>query len=103
MRFFGNRLVMLLEGKRKMAAVLFRCPETSKTIDPALETDRGSFPSLRSEEIKVNCPHCGKTHHLRVSEGRLRERRIAGGRHQGVSPESSVGSDGATASTSSEN
>jgi predicted RNA-binding Zn-ribbon protein involved in translation (DUF1610 family) len=57
-----------------MTAVLFKCPETQKTIDIRLETDTESMAQIRREAIRVACPHCGQQHSFAMGEARLRDR-----------------------------
>lgn len=54
----------------------FLCPITKRGIDSGFDLDDASRTVAADELVRINCPHCGKTHefHMYSCFGRLNEK-----------------------------
>jgi hypothetical protein len=59
-----------------MSALLVHCPLTGRKIDTGVDTDEYSLSRVGSARLRVECPHCGKSHRI-VTEDRELDRAAA--------------------------
>jgi len=45
-----------------------QCPTTQESLSISVATDVRSLTKAWHSKIKIACPHCNETHHLKVSE-----------------------------------
>ena len=46
-----------------MERLYFVCPNTDRTIDVGIETELETLLRIRSEHLRIACPHCGEQIH----------------------------------------
>jgi hypothetical protein len=54
-----------------MGQLLFRCPNSGRTIDSGVHTDATSLAKVRSLSVKLYCPVCKTTHLMRAGDGEV--------------------------------
>ena len=54
-----------------MGQLLFRCPNSGRTIDSGVHTDETSLAKVRSLSVKLYCPICNTTHLMRAGDGEV--------------------------------
>ena len=54
-----------------MGQLLFRCPNSGRTIDSGVHTDATSLAKVRSLSVKLYCPICKTTHLMRAGDGEV--------------------------------
>jgi hypothetical protein len=47
-----------------MSLLSFRCPETSRDVVTAIDTDPAALARMRNLKISVSCPHCPDGHSI---------------------------------------
>ncbi len=57
-----------------MSALLFSCPNTSRGIDPGIDSAEASQSAgIRFVALHVRCPHCGEHHEIKIDDQVLNE------------------------------
>ena len=51
-----------------MSLLSFRCPDTSREVVTAIDTDREALARLRHLKVSVSCPHCPKGHSVPANQ-----------------------------------
>lgn len=54
-----------------MAALLFECPNTRRTINAGIEMHKDTLAAIRPVMLRLYCSHCRRNHLLAVHGGRL--------------------------------
>jgi len=54
-----------------MGQLLFRCPNSGRTIDSGVHTDAASLSKVRFLSVKLYCPVCNTTHLMRAGDGEV--------------------------------
>jgi hypothetical protein len=47
-----------------MSALRYRCPQTSREVVTAIDTDRQALARMKNLKISVSCPHCETGHSI---------------------------------------
>jgi endogenous inhibitor of DNA gyrase (YacG/DUF329 family) len=54
-----------------MERLYFVCPTTGRTVDVGIETELQTLLQIRSQHLRIACPHCEQTHEWRVADAQL--------------------------------
>ena len=66
-----------------MGPLLAYCPNTSKPIETGIENDPAGLKKSWDVMLRLDCPHCGKVHEIRVRDAFV-QGEIAPARLRGV-------------------
>jgi hypothetical protein len=65
----------LTEAQHATGALVFRCPETGREMNPGIETSYESLSGAWAQVVQVQCEHCGGEHPIPVRDGYIRSGR----------------------------
>ncbi len=52
----------------QFGALSFRCPVNDRTVTTGIYTDELSLARMRTVGIRIQCPHCGEDHAIKVGD-----------------------------------
>jgi hypothetical protein len=62
---------MGLRRRSAMEHLIFVCPTTGREIDSGIGTEIGTLLRIRQQNVRVDCPACGRPHEWPVRDAFL--------------------------------
>jgi hypothetical protein len=56
------------DDDRNRPPLLFHCPRSGRSAATGIGTDVATLRKFWNAKLEVECPHCGRTHRIRVRE-----------------------------------